>query len=697
MSRAPLLLEIGCEEIPARMIADAATEFGRRVVSVLDKAGLDHGRARCWGGSRRLAVRVEDVSGGQADGEERILGPSARVAFTADGEPTKAALGFARKYGVDPTALERIATDRGGYVAFTRQVKGQTVGRVLAAALPAAVGGMSFPKTMRWADGTHRWVRPVHWVLALHGEQVLPVELFGVCATGRSQGHRFLAPGSVDVDHPGRYLTALETAFVVVDPEARRKRLAAALSEAATELGGYLLEDAELLDEVASLVEWPGVVAGRFESGYLDLPREILVTTLRHHQKCFSVQGGDGNLLAAFLAVANTDRDPAGNVCRGNEWVVGGRLEDARFFWNEDRKLPLEARSPQLDGIVLHAEIGTYADKAVRMEALARRMAEHLKLDAARTAHCCQAAGLAKNDLLSGTVGEFPELQGVIGGLLLESQGSPPAVARAVYGHYRPMGPEDGIPDTVEGCVVSLADKLDAVTELVRIGQAPTGSRDPFGLRRAANGVFRVVLERRFALSLGDLCRLSGGDDALRTFVLDRLQGFLRDSGFSSNEILAVFRPRVSDTDAYGWQLHDIVSRIEAVREVRRREDFARLVDLTKRVDNIITKNPDVSRPGGMGQDFVETQQAALELKGMVDSCEPVLNSKAASGDYGGVIDTLADFVQPVDAFFEDVLVIDTDDPRATCNRYNLLVALKDVLTRYFDIRELAGQADRST
>jgi len=700
-SAAPLLLEIGCEEIPARMIPDAVEELGRRVLQILDGAELSHGEARCWGGTRRLAVRVEGVAARQAERHERVLGPPAKIALDADGAPTRAAIGFANKQGIDLERLTTLTTDKGRYVGFERRVAGRDVGQVLADALPQAVAGMSFPKTMRWADGRPRWVRPIHWVLALHGERVLPVELFGVRATAASRGHRFKHPGPVEIDHPDRYAELLRDAFVIADPGERRARLAEDLECAAQTERGRLVSDSQLLERVADLVEWPGVVAGRVDPRYLELPRELLITTLRHHQNCFSVQSAAGELLPVFLAVANTDVDPAGHIRRGNEWVVGGRLEDARFFWNADRKRTLESRSAELGRVVFHAKLGsTYADKAARLEALADAIATHAGLSTQERKDCRRAARWAKNDLVTGTVGEFPELQGRIGGLLLAAEGQAEAVARGIYSHYQPEGPEDPIPPETVGCVVSIADKLDSVAQLIRAGETPTGSRDPFALRRAASGMFRVLIERRWRLSLDDLCRLVDGNATLSGFLRDRQVSFLREAGWTSNEVMAVMRPQVSPTDALGWPLHDVTARLDAIQRIRGREDFRGLVKLTERVNNILSKNSDkvqALRSTDASLRYEEPLRAASALTQMVDQYTPEMASQADRRCYDEIVRILSEFIDPVERFFVDVLVIDESNPAATCYRYDLLARLSDLLTRYFDIRELAGQAERRT
>ncbi len=698
---APLLLEIGCEEIPARMIAGATAELRERVVAILARAGLGHGEARAWGGARRLAVHVEQVESRQADRDEVVTGPPADRAFDEAGRPTRAAEGFARKQGVEPTALERIATDRGEYAGLRRRVAGREVGEVLADELPAAVSGMSFPKTMRWGDGASRWVRPVHWVLALHGERVLSPELFGIRAAGHSVGHRFLSDGEISVPSPARYAAALAAAYVIVDPAERRRILERKLREAAAGIGAAPVEDPALLGEIADLVEWPEVVVGRLDEAYLELPRELLVTTLRHHQKCFSVQAGE-RLAPAFLAVSNNVADRAGHIRRGNEWVVGGRLDDARFFWNEDRRRTLDSRSPELERVVFHARGGSYAEKAARVAGLAERIGTPAGLSPAERAAAAEAARLCKNDLVTGTVGEFPELQGVVGGLLLRGEGADERVAEAVYEHYRPAGPDDPLPGSAAGCLVSLADKLDTVARLIECGERATGARDPFGLRRAANGVFRVVLERGWPLSLQTLWEAASGDepdDRVFGFLGERLENFLRERGFTAHEVRSVTLAGRGD-EAPRRPLPDVVARLEAIARVRERDDFRHLVELTKRVANILRKNDRLAREAVAAPDakFEDSDPAVREIEQRCTTLPRRLESAAAAADYAAVVDLLAETVEPVDRFFEQALVIDPEQPRQTAHRLRVLQRLRsDVLTRYFDINELSGEADRRT
>lgn len=685
----PLLLEIGCEEIPARMIATAAEDLRGRLVALLDLAGFPHGPSRGWGGTRRLAVRVESVAGTLPGKNELVLGPPASAAFRDDGAPTPAGAGFAKKQGIDPSALQKFETEKGVYAGFRRAVGERTLQQALANALPTSVAAMSFPKTMRWGTGTHRFVRPVQWVVALHGGAVLELELLGAASGRASHGHRFLAPGPVVIEHADRYVETLRDSRVLVAPEARRESMQRALTAAAATLGGEVVTDTVLLDEVVELVEWPGVVAGRFDASFLDLPQEILVTTLKHHQKSFSVRGTRG-LLPAFLSVANTDRDPAGHVRRGNEWVVVGRLDDARFFWNEDRKRTLASRIEDLKRVTFHKKLGSYEEKTQRVIALARSIADRLGPSACDAKAALQAAQLAKADLVTGLVGEFPELQGIVGGLLLRAEGGTATVADAVAEHYKPTGSDDSIPSTVEGCIVAIADRLDTMAGLIASGETPTGSRDPFGLRRAAGGVFRILAERAWPLSLTDLGLWAGNNPRFGPFVHDRLNNWLLDRGFTGNEIEAVRRPKVSLDDFDRWPINEILKRLEAVRTLRGRSDFARLVELTKRVDNILA-----SAPGAPAQaEHRESHASALALQHVHDAVRPRILAASAANDFSAVIDHMSALVAPVAKFFDDVLVLDPANPGATSSRCELLANVRGTVTRDFDIRELAGQAD---
>lgn len=709
MSRAPLLIEIGCEEIPARMIQAAAAELARRLVRLLDQAGLEHGAEHSRGGPRRLAARVEQVQERQSDREELVLGPPAGAAFTTSGEPTAAALGFARKQGVDAAHLSIAETERGRYVSIKRQVTGKTVGEVLAQGLPPEVEAIPFPKTMRWAEGRWRWVRPVHWLLALHGGTVLPIELFGVKAEAASRGHRFLSPGAVSVPHADRYTDALRDAYVIVDPEERRSQLGASLAARAKGAGEQLrietqlVADEELLDEVVNLVEWPDVVSGSFPDVYrVELPDEIVATTLRHHQKAFSVAYSDGKLSNWFLTVSNQRGDPKGHIRRGNEWVVGGRLEDALFFWREDRKRSLESKRADLDRITYHALAGTYHDKVGRMESLVASLADSLEVGDLDRHAALTAARFAKVDLVTALVGEFPELQGIVGGLLLQAEGAEKKVWQAVYDHYRPRSPSESIPRSDVGCLVSIADKLDTVGQLVAAGERPSGSKDPFALRRACNGIFRMVLERSLPFSLNAIWLLSGGQAAVWSFIEERFTAFLLDQGYSIKKIRSVLEvgdQRRSTT----WSLAVIKGWLDAVARPKNSAALDALGELTKRIRNIV---PQVSKlelqwieedwlPPPHFDQFVDPKGEVQSLKQAYSVTNTRVQELASAGRYDEVVDELASLSNPVKDFFDKVLAVDPENRELTWHRGELLGRLRDLLTRYFDITHLAGEAER--
>ncbi|HEX4825518.1 MAG TPA: glycine--tRNA ligase subunit beta [Candidatus Polarisedimenticolaceae bacterium] len=695
--KAPLLVEIGCEEIPARMIAAASRDLTARLLGVLDGAGIPHGTARGWGGTRRLAVHVADVEGALPGRDETVLGPPASVAFDAEGKPTQAGAGFAKKQGIDPSALVKIENEKGAYAGFRRSAPGKTVVGALADALPSSVAAMSFPKTMRWGDGKHRWVRPVHWVVALHGDEVLDLEILGARSGRTSDGHRFLAPGPVTIDHADRYVDALRAARVLVEAGERRRVLADALAKAAATAGGVPVADEALLDEIVELVEWPGVVVGRFETAFLSLPREILVTTLRHHQKAFSVEAG-GALVPAFLAVANTDRDPAGHVRRGNEWVVVGRLDDAKFFWAQDAERSLASRVPDLERVVFHQKVGTYAALTAGIGKWTSLIANELKLDSADKERTRQAAELCKADLVTGLVGEFPELQGVIGGLLLRNEGGDAIVADAVADQYLPTGPDSPLPRTDVGCVLALAERIHTVQQLLRVGEMPTGSRDPFGLRRAANAILRILIERRWPIQFSWILQ----SETETRFWMDRLPSFLVEQGFTISEVRAVLM--VGDSGAsFTWPLHAIVERLRALRSMRQSQDFATLLLLTKRIHNIVPQVAQLElkwidegwlpQPANYDQ-YTHPEPAAHALREALASQQPKIERAADAGDYETTILELAALAGPVSKFFDDVLVIDEAQRNDTHHRSQLVGRLGSLLTRYFDIRELAGQAD---
>ncbi len=693
-----LLVEIGCEEIPARMLPGAGRDLADLVTTILDKAGLAHGPAQPFWPPRRLAVRVPGTAPRAAERRELLLGPPAAAAWDAAGAPGKALVGFATKQGIPVERFTKHETPKGVYAAADVVRGGESVGDVLAAALPGAVAKMSFPKTMRWGGGEHTFVRPVHWVVALAGSEVLPLTLFGVAAGRATRGHRTLGPGPFEVPDADAWEGVLDKAGVVADPETRRARLDAALRDAAAAHGGRCVEDPELLQEVADMVEYPGALCGTFQERYVrEVPAEILETCLRHHQKAFLVVGEKGPL-PVFAVSVNVPADPEGHVRRGHEWVAESRLADALLFWNLDRKERLEARIPALEGVVFQKELGTYGAKSRRVTRFAGDCAAALALSSAERADLLRAAELARCDLVSGLVGEFPELQGIAGGLLARADGEPAGAADAVYDVYRPSGADDGLPKTFVGRLLGLLDRLDTLAGGFAVGLAPSGSRDPFALRRAGIGVVRLAAaEPRLALvpavwgamSLFDgkdgPDLLAKGDEtrkALLDFLFERFAALAEKDGARYDEVASV-RPVALET---GFRAADLLERLAALREFRTSDDFLALAAASKRVGNILDQAETRGEPTRPDQEAgalaLPAELALAEaVKGTAGTTEALL----AARDYRGALAAIAALRGPVDRFFDDVLVMDPD-ARVRHARLGLLAGIRRLARAVVDI-----------
>ena len=717
MSKADLLLEIGVEEVPARMLAGAAEDLGARVVGVLDGAGLAHGEAKVFCTPRRLAVRVAAVATAQASREEEITGPPAAAAKGPDGKPTKAAIGFAQKMGVDVGALGVIATPRGDYLGVRRRVTGRTAAEILAEALPRQVASMAFPKTMRWGDGTRRFVRPVHWIVALLGEAVVPLEIFGIEAGRETAGHRILGARKVAIAAAADYESTLLAQGIAADRDERRRALSRRLVEISGEEGVRPVEDAGLLEEVADLVEHPGAVLGSFPREFLALPREVLVTTLRHHQKSFSTETDEG-LSNRFMVVADTDRDAEGHIRKGNEWVVVGRLEDARFFWQEDRKVPLASRKEKLAHVTFHAKAGSYAEKSARVEAVAVRLAglvagrggaaARLSIEALR-----HAASLAKCDLTTGLVGEFPELQGIAGGLYARAEteaGSathPQGAAEAIYDQYRPAGAGDDLPRTPEGSLLALADRLDSLAALARAIGLPTGSKDPYGLRRAALGAIRIVAETPIALGLAEIAAASAdtvGKDVtagkegasekdVLDFLVERFTWWLKEKGAGYDTVNAVLGGAKG-----AWALEETVPRIAekvfALQRLREQPEFAALVEIHRRCRNILEQADGASKgkteAGGAGAKADPLEAGiADELLARVEEAEGGVGALMKKDAFEEALAKLVGLRPALTRFFDHVLVMHPE-PGTREARLGLVRRTAVMIEEVADLRQIS-------
>jgi glycyl-tRNA synthetase beta chain len=663
---ADFLLEIGLDEVPARMIAGAEAELGRRVSDLLTRERLlaDGAKLTTYSTPRRLAVLVEGVEAGQVDTEEKMTGPSWKVAFK-DGAPTKAAEAFAKKAGVAVDALEKVTNAKGEYVGVAVKRQGRKTAELLAAELPKEVLSIYWAKNMYWRAGKpERFVRPVRWIVALLDSAVVPLEIAGIQAGNASRGHRILhGEAPVVIAKPTDYLAELRKAYVNADVAARRQTIRKVLDAATrTVAGARWREYAPLIETVVHLTEWPSVVLGDFEPEYLALPEEVLVTVMRDHQKYFAVEGADGKLAPHFLAVLNTQVDAEGAeiIRHGNARVLRARFKDARFFWEVDQKIPLVDRVESLKNVTFQKELGSYYWKTGQNLAVARGLAAVVK--AAGVAFdetvLFKAVELAKTDLTTELVKEFTELQGVIGGLYAKAQGLGETVARAIYDQYTPASTEDAIPTTVEGQLLGLADRIQTITAMFGTGAAPTGSKDPFALRRAANAIVKILAESGLPLTLSDVVGSSSVEGAnqeqVSVFLGERLNFYLKDvRGFAYDVVNAVLAAGADD-------VRDAIARAEALAAARESADFAAISAAFKRIKNILRQAEEKHFEIGSPKD-VKLAPEAQQLADAAGALAPEVAKLRQDRSYGEALALIATLRPAVDAFFDKVMVLDPD------------------------------------
>lgn len=700
MSSHQFLLELLCEEIPANALAHASQQLAESLVQRLEGEGITTARCAFVGyTSRRLVVALTGLPGRQPDRTQEVLGPPVRAAFAADGSPTPAALGFARAQGVAVADLRVATSPKGQVVAVTRPLPGEPMEVVLARAVEAVVPPLHFPKSMRWAEGEYTFVRPLHRVVALFGDehldQLVPLTLFGVRAGSVTCGHRVAHPQPLElrgIAGVEEYRQRLAAAGVVVDPEQRRAALRERAATLAQEVGCTVRPDAELEREHVDLLEYPGLIRGSLPVTSLSLPEEVLVTTLRHHQKCLVLER-EGQVAPYFLAVMDRADDPRGLVREGNEWVVGARLADAAFFFAQDRRRPLAEHAQGLSRVQFHHKLGSYAEKALAVEALARWLAGQLG-GAVSLEHVATAARLARADLVTGMVGEFPELQGVMGGIYARLDGHAEEVWRAIYDHYRPAGLEGELPAGLVGAVVGVADRLDTLAGLFAVGEVPTGSKDPFALRRAALAVVRLCAEvpLRFDLRQG-LARAEEGRRGAATpgnsQVLAQLTEFVRERVRFYLVSQAGVAGEVADAvlEARWGVIPDDVARARALQAVRQESVFAELAVAFKRVRNILAK-------GDRGAAMPERLRgpAELALAHALEQAERAVMTAEEVGDHAAALRALAAVAAPLDRFFVEVLVM-CEDVELRRARLGLLDRLEKVFLRLADLSQLGGAA----
>ena len=692
---ADFLLELGLEEIPARMIAAAEAELGRRVNELLTREHLLAGETNIaakpttYSTPRRLAVLAEGVLAKQADTEEQLTGPSWKIAFK-DGAPTPAAEAFAKKSGIAVSALQKVDTPKGEYVGATVKRPGRTVTEILSAELPKEVLAIYWAKNMYWRAGKpERFVRPVRWVVALMDSEIVPLEIAGIAAGNLSRGHRVLhGEKPVVIDAARNYAEKLRAASVIVDVAERRQVIRKALDAATRTIpGARWREDEALIETVVHLTEWPSVILGGFEAEYLALPEEVLVTVMRDHQKYFAVEDAKGKLAPHFLAVLNTrvDEEGAAIIRHGNARVLRARFKDARFFWDFDQKTPLAERFETLKNVTFQKELGSYYWKtqqnlAVAGALIAALNGAEISFDESAL---FKAVELAKTDLTTELVKEFTELQGIIGGLYARAQGLGERIALAIYEQYTPAGIDDPIPVSVEGQLLGVADRIQTITAMFGIGNAPTGSKDPFALRRGANAIVKILAESELPLTLNDVLNASGAEEAnkgqVSEFLRERLHFYLKDvRGFAYDVVNAVLAAGADN-------VRDAIARAEALTQARGSEDFLAVSAAFKRIKNILKQAEDKHFEIFMTRD-IKLADEAQKLWNAAEHLKPEAANLSQLRAYGEALALIATLRPAVDVFFDKVMVL---DPDATVRGANLWL-IRTVLDGFSGIADFS-------
>jgi glycyl-tRNA synthetase beta chain len=708
------LLEIGCEEIPARMIDAASQELRERVSALLARERLAAGEVTTLETPRRLAVMAPGIAAAQADVVERFTGPSVNVAYK-DGRPTPAAQAFAKKAGVDLSQLEKVSTPKGEYIAANVTRKGRTAAEILAELLSKEISAIYWPKNMYWRKPSERFVRPVRWLVAMLDNRAIPLELFGIRAGNVSRGHRILTDVPVTIPRAGTpYVDSLRAAKVLGRAE-REHQIRKALDTAARTLpGARWREDKPLLDTVVNLTEYPSVILGGFDPQFLALPEEVLVTVMRDHQKYFALEDANGKLLPHFLAVLNTDSDPHGYIRQGNERVLRARFNDARFFWETDQKKSLLERLDLLRNVTFQKDLGSYYDKTQRVQRLCSWLSEILKQNeiAVRPGVIHKAACLAKTDLTTELVKEFTELQGIIGGLYARVQQLDPslpeatrfAIGDAIYDHYKPESTDDNVPRSIEGAVLSIGDKADTIAGMFGLGLVPSGSKDPFALRRQANGIVKVIAEKKLPLRINELMRDARTGyqkseaekrfvddekyaDSVSTFFRERLEFYLRDvCGFPYDVVKAVLAAGADD-------VVDCLARAEAVKQVLPMPAFQAIGAACKRMRNILRQAEEKGiAPAERVQFLGDSSGEEKNLLAYLERTGSKVEQHQTRKEYLPALQLLSTAREPVDKFFDKVMVM-VEDKDVRANRLALLRSLLAEFSTIADFSEIVTEA----
>ena len=692
------LVEVGTEELPPKALRELELAFLAGIRKGLTEANLSHGEVESFATPRRIAVLVKRLPSRQPEQDLKRRGPPVTASFDASGQPTRAASAFADSCGVAVDALQKLDEGKGLFLFYIGKKAGTNSVELLPKIVQASLDALPIPKRMRWGAGTAEFVRPVHWLVMLYGSEVVPATVLGVPSGQHTRGHRFMAPKEIKVTSPVSYAKALrDRGRVVPGFEERREIIRAAVASKSSELGGQAVMDDALLDEVTALVEWPVPVVARFEDRFLSLPREVLISTLQEHQRYFPLAKPDGALMSCFITISNIESlDPA-QVQAGNERVVRPRLADAAFFWEQDRKQPLSARREALDVVTFQAKLGSVGEKVRRVRTLAGEIAASMGKDRAVAE---RAAELCKCDLLSAMVGEFPDLQGVMGGYYAQADGEVAEVATAIREHYLPRGAGDSLPVTDAGLAVSVADKLDTLAGIFAIGQKPTGARDPFGLRRAAIGVLRALIEKRLDVDLRGFIEravalqpVQGANVAneIYDYVMERLRAYYLDNVATT----AAGDAKVITTEMFDAVLAtqprspvDFDARLRALSAFLELPESSSLTAANKRIANILRKSE--SAIGSEVDVEALKEPAEVRLFDAMRGLRDAVASATARREYTAALGQLAQLRPAVDGFFDEVMV-NAEDPKLRANRLSLLSGLRGLFGGVADLSRLPG------
>ncbi len=684
MTTRDLLIEIGCEELPPKALRQLNESLAGQIAAGLESLELPFSGVERYATPRRLAVIVRDLADAQPDREQERLGPAVAAAFDDNGEPRPAATGFAKSCGTTVDQLERVQTDKGERLRYVVKQKGKSVADLIGDLLRGAVKKLPIPKPMRWGDSDEQFIRPVHWLVVLYGDQVLDTELLGQRAGNVSRGHRFMSEGPINLTQVDDYLPALKKNHVIADFDDRKAEISRQVRALGEKLGGVAQISPELLEEVGGLVEWPVALAGKFDEEFLDVPAEALVSSMAEHQKYFHVMTEGGELLPGFITVSNIESNNPQSVISGNEKVIRPRLADAKFFFDTDRKQTLASRVGKLEKVVFQKQLGSIQDKARRVAIIAKKIAGALGADESRVA---RAAELSKCDLATDMVGEFPDLQGIMGGYYARHDGEAEAVAIALQEQYLPRFSGDDLAADPVGQALAIADRVDTLVGIFGIGQPPGGAKDPFALRRAAIGLIRTLVEKQLPLDLADLIdwalpafedRLTNADvkDDLLEFILERVRAWYQEQGIETDLINAVMALKPTTPI-------DFDARIRAMQFFRTLPEAEALAAANKRVKNILAKSDGVE-PGNI-DDSLLVEAEEKELANWIRGMKQDVANKAGARDYQAVLEMLAGLKTPVDNFF-DAVMVNADDEQIRNNRLALLAELRALFQTVADI-----------